>query len=225
MEKKGEGARYGLVFSLIVLTLLVSTAGTTPLGAIAAVIAQAVTLAAILRATRAGTRAVRISLIAIIGSVLAVIAAIVAPGLPDELVAGFAYSVRLVMVVLGPVLIVRHLVKLGHVTMSTVYGALCIYLLVGLAFATLYPIISLVESQPFFAQEVAARSTDYVYYSFVSLTTVGYGDLTAATDLGRMLSIVEALIGQLYLVTVVALLVANLEPSASGFTRSKDSAD
>jgi voltage-gated potassium channel Kch len=49
-----------------------------------------------------------------------------------------------------------------------------------------------------------------VYFSFVTLTTVGYGDLTAAFDAGRIASIFEALFGQLYLVSVVALLVANL---------------
>ncbi len=52
--------------------------------------------------------------------------------------------------------------------------------------------------------------SDFVYYSFVTLTTVGYGDLTASTGIGRMLSVTEALVGQLYLVTVVAILVSNL---------------
>jgi len=49
-----------------------------------------------------------------------------------------------------------------------------------------------------------------MYYSFVTLTTVGYGDLTASTAIGRMLSVTEALVGQLYLVTVVAILVSNM---------------
>ena len=53
-------------------------------------------------------------------------------------------------------------------------------------------------------------AVDYVYFSFVTLTTVGYGDLTARQDVGRMCSILEALFGQLYLVSVVALLVANM---------------
>jgi len=51
---------------------------------------------------------------------------------------------------------------------------------------------------------------DFLYYSFVTLTTVGYGDVTAATNLGRMLSVIEALVGQLYLVIVVALIVSNI---------------
>jgi hypothetical protein len=51
---------------------------------------------------------------------------------------------------------------------------------------------------------------DFVYYSFVTMTTLGYGDLTARANLGRMLSVTEALFGQLYLVSVVAVLVANI---------------
>ena len=51
---------------------------------------------------------------------------------------------------------------------------------------------------------------DHLYFSFVSLTTVGYGDLTPISDLGRMIAVSEALIGQLFLVTVVALVVGNI---------------
>jgi voltage-gated potassium channel Kch len=58
--------------------------------------------------------------------------------------------------------------------------------------------------------ETAPRSIDFLYFSYVTLTTVGYGDLTAAGDLGRMLAVTEALLGQLYLVTVVALVIGNI---------------
>ena len=51
---------------------------------------------------------------------------------------------------------------------------------------------------------------DFLYFSFVTLTTVGYGDLTAAGDFGRAIAAFEAMAGQLYLVTVVALLVSNM---------------
>ncbi len=61
-----------------------------------------------------------------------------------------------------------------------------------------------------------------MYYSFVTLSTLGYGDLTARTDLGRMLSVSEALLGQLYLVSVVALLVANLGRSRPSIESEED---
>jgi hypothetical protein len=65
------------------------------------------------------------------------------------------------------------------------------------------------SSEPFFASG-EGDTEDFLYFSFATLTTVGYGDLTAASDLGRSLAIMEALIGQVYLVTVVALIVGNL---------------
>jgi hypothetical protein len=51
---------------------------------------------------------------------------------------------------------------------------------------------------------------DYLYFSFVTITTTGYGDFTAATGIGRMTAVLEAIFGQLYLITVVALVVQNL---------------
>ena len=90
-----------------------------------------------------------------------------------------------------------------------VAGAVCIYLLIGLFFAQVYALEDAVES-PFFAQEVDPSAVDYTYFSFVTLATVGYGDLTAAGDVGRITAITEALLGQLYLVTVVALVVSRI---------------
>jgi uncharacterized membrane protein len=63
---------------------------------------------------------------------------------------------------------------------------------------------------PFFAQVADPSRSDFLYFSYVTVATVGYGDLTAASDLGRMLAVTEGLLGQIYLVTVVALIVSNL---------------
>jgi uncharacterized membrane protein len=89
-------------------------------------------------------------------------------------------------------------------------GVLCVYLLIGSGFAFAYGVISAAENGSFFAQQPDGDISDFLYFSFVTMTTTGYGDLTAAHDLGRSLAITEALIGQIYLVTVVALIVSNL---------------
>lgn len=91
----------------------------------------------------------------------------------------------------------------------TILGALSIYLLIGTFFAALFRAVAAFSNEPFFVTK-AARTVDYLYFSFVTLTTTGYGDLTARTDLGRMLAVTEALLGQLYLVSVVALVVGNI---------------
>jgi hypothetical protein len=73
----------------------------------------------------------------------------------------------------------------------------------------------------FFIASRPLGPSDFPYYSFVTLTTVGYGDIIASVPFGRMLSVCEALIGQLYLVTVLAVLVANIGRSRR--TQSDDS--
>jgi Ion channel len=97
------------------------------------------------------------------------------------------------------------------ISMHTMFGVLCVYLLIGSLFAFVYGIVSSIGSEPFFAQHGDVdTSQNFLYFSFVTMTTVGYGDLTAATSLGRSLAIAEALIGQIYLVTVVATIVGGL---------------
>ena len=64
-------------------------------------------------------------------------------------------------------------------------GALCLYLLVGLFFATVYGLVSQLQDGSFFVQTDHPDSTDFIYFSFITLTTTGYGDLTAAYPLGR----------------------------------------
>ena len=68
-------------------------------------------------------------------------------------------------------------------------------------------------TNPFFAQTADATLPNFLYFSFITQTTVGYGDFSAATDLGRTLAVLDALLGQLYLVTVLALLVGRMAAS------------
>lgn len=128
--------------------------------------------------------------------------------------------VSLLLVLLAPIGIAiglrRELSEDGRVTLETVFGGLCMYLLLGLAFAFAYALTEDISGNPFFANDIFGTSNDFLYFSLATLTTTGYGDLSAATDFGRTLSVSEALAGQIYLVTVVALLVGNLGRSRSG---------
>ena len=83
------------------------------------------------------------------------------------------------------------------------------YILLGMFFSFIYGTIGHL-SGPFFANGADATVSRCLYYSFTTLTTVGYGDFTAASNLGHTLSVSEALFGQIYLVTIVSLIVANL---------------
>ena len=106
--------------------------------------------------------------------------------------------------------VVRSLRARQGVTLEAVFGVLCVYLLIGMLFAFVYGSIDHLGESPFFAGGQPASVADCLYYSFTTLTTVGYGDLTAHSNLGHTLSVSEALVGQIYLVTIVSLIVANL---------------
>ncbi len=108
----------------------------------------------------------------------------------------------------------------GAVTMNRVVGALCIYLLIGVLWAILYGFVELVEPTAFlYAGREAGDPIEHVlYYSFVTLTTLGYGDMTPVHPVARTLAYLEAVIGQLYIAVLIAGLVgrhvANLRSAA-----------
>jgi hypothetical protein len=131
---------------------------------------------------------------------------------PDDTAVRLA---NLLLVVLAPpaiiVGVVRSVRTHQQVTVEAVFGVLCIYILVGMFFAFTYGAIDHI-SPPFFANGGQATISNCLYFSFTTLTTVGYGDFTAASNLGHTLSNAEALLGQIYLVTVVSVIVGNLRP-------------
>lgn len=99
--------------------------------------------------------------------------------------------------------VVRH----RRVTSETVLGALCSYVLVGLLFAFVYIAVNDLRGEAFFAQPGPHEQSEYLYFSFVALTTLGFGDLSPAVGLPQGLTVLEALVGQIFLVTLVARLV------------------
>jgi hypothetical protein len=120
---------------------------------------------------------------------------------------------NLLLVTLAPpaivVGVVRSLRSRRQVTVEAVFGVLCMYILLGMAFSFVYGAIDRLGNG-FFSNGVSATVSRCLYYSFTTLTTIGYGDLTAAGNLGHTLSVLEGLIGQIYLVTIVSLIVGNL---------------
>jgi hypothetical protein len=98
----------------------------------------------------------------------------------------------------------------GEANVRAVTGAICVYVLIGILFVYLYGVLAVLGSGDFFAQGTDGTRSLRLYFSFVTLGTLGYGDYTAAGELGRTLAVVEALLGQLYLVTVIAVLVSRI---------------
>jgi len=93
-----------------------------------------------------------------------------------------------------------------RVTSETILGALCVYVLIGLLYAFVYLAVADFRDT-FFAQPGAHEQSEYLYFSFVTLTTLGFGDLSPAPGLPQALTVSEALLGNIFLVTLVARLV------------------
>jgi hypothetical protein len=109
-----------------------------------------------------------------------------------------------------------------EVNRKSVTGAVCIYLILGILFTFVYDACAAFGSGPFFAQGTDGSPADRIYFSYVTLATLGYGDYTAAGQPGRSFAVAESLLGQLYLVTIVALLIGRVgehRQSAPGSTR------
>jgi voltage-gated potassium channel len=114
------------------------------------------------------------------------------------------------LVIATIVVIAIGVIDQGEVNEQSVSGAICVYLLIGMVFLFFYNAIAAIGSGDFFAQGTDGTRAIRLYFSYVTLATLGYGDYTPAANLGRTLAVLEALLGQIYLVTVVALLVSRL---------------
>jgi hypothetical protein len=126
---------------------------------------------------------------------------------PDLQVA--AWMAAAVLLLVAPLSILNRIARHRHITARTVLGAICIYLQIGVAYAGLYRAIDLLNDAAI-SGAMPMQPTAYHYFSFIVLTTVGFGDILPTTNMARTLAYFEALIGQVFLVTVVARIVAML---------------
>jgi Ion channel len=126
----------------------------------------------------------------------------------SESIVGLTYLLPVALLVTAtlPVTLSRVL-QHRRVSHETVLGALCSYVLVGLLFAFVYLAVNEFRDDPFFAQPEPHQQSEFLYFSFVALTTLGFGDLSPSVGLPQALTVLEALFGQVFLVTLVARLV------------------
>ncbi len=112
--------------------------------------------------------------------------------------------------VVAPVAVLARVLRDRRVTLNTVYGALAAYFLIGLAWGFLYDTIEVIDAGSFaFPGPPQESYTDeLLYFSLVTQTTLGFGDVTPIKAIPRTMSAVQAVVGQFYLVVLVARLVA-----------------
>jgi hypothetical protein len=196
--------RFALAAVLIVVTIITTAiGGDHRWGQFILVIVESATLIVILHASNVARPTIRkVSILVVIAAVFTGVSITLDRQSVGPAIVGGAIAFA------GPVVIVRRIRDHARIDIETIAASLCIYLLAGIFFSYVYRIIDVIDGH-FFVQKAGA-AVDFIYFSFTTLTTTGYGDFTAATSFGRMIAISEALVGQIYLVSVVALLVANL---------------
>jgi Ion channel len=114
--------------------------------------------------------------------------------------------------VVAPVIIIRRLVLRRTVDTQTILGAIAAYLMVGMGFAFVYRALGAWQAGPFFGSQGEGSFPEYLFFSFTTLTTTGYGNLVPDANPGQTLAVLEMLIGQLFLVTAVARVVSAWQP-------------
>jgi hypothetical protein len=199
---------YGLVLVLIIVDyIVVSTLVDTTWGRVLSVFLLGSTLWITVRTSRAH----RIwQLLAVAYIVISTISAIVGALVPGADAALQAISILVgLLLIATPFIILRRISTDTVVTTQTVLGAVSVYLLIGFSFAFIYSAVALVSHPaPFFTEVPKTTLNSTLFFSYTTLTTVGYGNLVPAGNLGQSLAMLEALFGQIYLVLIVARLVS-----------------
>jgi hypothetical protein len=200
---------YSLVLILIVASI--GVLGIAPEHGVAQVILitlEGATLVTALYASKASRQRIEIvgALVAvvIIGALIALVS--------GSLEVAASRTAGALLVAVAPFAIVRGVARRlrtdAVITLDTVFGVLCVYLLIGMFFAFVFGAIDRIGHEPVLSG--GDTGSDFLFFSFTTLTTVGYGDLVPLTNLGRTIAIFEMLLGQIYLVTIVSLIVGNL---------------
>jgi hypothetical protein len=206
-ETRGAEYRYGAVFVLVlaaVVFVIVAPDGDGSRAVGFAIVGVAQLIAVLTSRERTAVRRRRATYG---GAAIVLVTILTAVGLLPHSIALAAGAVLTLSV---PATLARGLLRLVRdqgATLQAVAGALAIYLSIGLAFSSAIGFVAAVGSASFFAETANSTPSEHVYYSFTVLTTTGFGDLTAAHSVGRALAVLEMLTGQLYLVTVIGILV------------------
>lgn len=209
-DERSASYRYGVVFVLtLVLLVYLAIAPQAQWSRAVALALQGGALGVAVATSRTRRRTWRTSAgaVSVVAGMVAIAVAAAALPVAAELALSGLLAVAVPVFLAGGLL---RLVRERGVTLQAVAGGLAIYLLVGVMFSSVIGFVAHVDAAPYFAQGIDGTQGDRVYFSFTVLTTTGFGDLTAGQPVGRALAMVEMLAGQLYLVTVIGVLVGGL---------------
>jgi ion channel len=203
---RGSGDRFGLLLLVLVTAYLISAFTTGVLVSVAQIVLFLAATLLAMRTGRVGRRTMRLAIaVAVGGSAAAITLALTHSA---DAGSGVASMWGALILLLAVALIVRRVLIMPEVTLQSIFGAVSAYLIIGLMFASIYAGMYKFGGHEFFAHGELDNVKTFQYFSFTTLTTLGYGDFTAAGYGGQAVAVMEALLGQVFLATLVARLVS-----------------
>ncbi|MDX6595312.1 MAG: hypothetical protein QOI72_694 [Solirubrobacterales bacterium] len=201
---------FGLVFVLVlttyVLTSLLSNRGWS---AVVLTVATSATSVIALTSSHAPPRLIRVAIL--LSGVTIGLAAIAA--ISDHRIwLNCASAIQIGLLAIAMAAVLRRVVTTAEVGSRTILGAISVYTVLGILFTFLYGTVERIQGTPFFEGVPHPAGSDFLFFSYTTLTTTGYGNLVPGGQPGRMLAGLEMMIGQIFLVTLVAGLVSLWRP-------------
>ncbi len=214
---------FGLVL-LLVLTTYVLTSLLTNHGwsAVVLTVATSATSVVALTSSHAHAKVVRA---AVWLSTLTIALAGVGAATGDRTWLNFASVVQIGLLTVAMGAVLRRVVTTAEVGSRTILGAISVYTVLGILFTFLYGTIERIQGGPFFEGIAEPKGSDFLFFSYTTLTTTGYGNLVPGGQPGRMIAGLEMMLGQIFLVTLVAGLVSLWRPGEALRRRQAERTD
>ena len=201
---------FGLVFVLVVTTyVLASLLENRGWTSVVLTVATSATSVVALTSSHARARLVRAALLL---SALTILLAAVGAAADDRTWLNLATLIQVTLLTIAMGAVLRRVVMAPEVGSRTILGALSVYAVLGILFTFVYGVIDRVQGGPFFEGHAHPASSDFLFFSYTTLTTTGYGNLVPGGQPGRLVSGLEMMMGQIFLVTLVAGLVSLWRP-------------
>jgi len=201
---------YGLVVLLVVVTYVVSVSVDEARAASIVLIVQLITVWLTLRTSQARRVTRLIADIVLCLAAVVTVASFFVHQRGNAL--GGIFAVSCLLYLIAPFSILRHLLLRRDMDVEALLGAVAAYLLLGMFFAFAYQAAGELGSVPFFGSAGHGSLSEDLFFSFVTMTTVGYGNLVPAANPGQTLAVLEAVTGQLFLIVAVGKIIAGLQP-------------
>jgi hypothetical protein len=210
---------FGLVLLLVLVTyVLASLVSNRDWGAVLLTLSTSATSIVALTSSHAQPRVVRGAAAV---AALAILLATVSAAFGGHLWLNLASLLEICLLIVAMAAVLQRVLTSGTVSSRTILGAISVYTALGILFTWAYGTIDRLEGGGFFGESVQTQAGDFLFFSYTTLTTTGYGKMVPAGQVGRMLSGLEMMIGQVFLVTLVAGLVSLWRPG-EGLLRRRD---